>query len=302
MNRPKAHPDFRRLRLLRPVLWRPLLPLMNAVLGAMVRNRSGGNAAREMTAAGGQGFPVPVTIFRPQGLPTPAPCLAYFHGGAFVLRAAPHHYRLAQSLAESARCAVVLPEYRLAPRHPFPAALEDCYAIYEWAHANASALGVDPARVAVGGDSAGGNLAAAVCLLARDRGAPRPCFQMLLYPVTDRRMQTDSMAQFRRAPVWNARLNRGMWHAYLRGGETLPAEYASPAEAASHAGLPDAYVEAAELDPLRDEGIAYARALEKGGAAVRLRVVPGACHGFDRVRKSETVAACMRARAAALRE
>jgi acetyl esterase/lipase len=274
---------------------------MNALMRASPVVPVNGTKVTKRTVEVRPGASVALTVIIPDGLPAPAPCLIYFHGGGFVYGAAPHHYRMCGRIAAAAPCVVILPDYSLAPRHPFPAALEDCFAVLEWAHANAAALGIDPRRIAVGGDSAGGNLAASVCLLARDRYAAPPCFQMLLYPATDRRMGTDSMRAYRSAPMWNARLNQQMWRYYLQGKDQLPVTYASLMESASLAGLPDAYIEVAELDPLRDEGIAYARKLEQDGTTVELYTINGAYHGFDLMQNSETVARCIQERSRALR-
>ena len=219
-----------------------------------------------------------------------------------MLEAAPHHDRLAEQFALRIPCAVIMPKYRLAPRHPFPEPVEDCYAAYEWAVANASALNIDPSRIAVGGDSAGGNLAASVCQMARDRHAPPPCFQMLLYPVTDRRMDSESMRAHRHTPMWNSRLNRLMWKAYLPEHAARPIQYASPIEAPSLSGLPGAYVETADLDPLHDEGFAYAQALQDAGVAVQSVEVKGAFHGFDLMYSSSIARQCLVKRIAALNQ
>jgi acetyl esterase/lipase len=146
---------------------------------------------------------------------------------------------------------------------------------------HAQSLGIDPNRIAVGGDSAGGNLAAVTALMARDRKAVQPMFQLLIYPVTDRRMATESSKAYRDAPVWNAALSEKMWAYYL---PVLPAEhieYASPMEAPDLTGLPDAYLEVAEFDSLRDEGLNYAAALEAAGVKVTRHETRGTPHGFE---------------------
>jgi acetyl esterase/lipase len=205
----------------------------------------------------------------------------FFHGGGFILAAAPHHYALAREYASRARCRVVFPDYRLAPKHPFPAAAHDCADTYCWTLQNAETLRIDPTRVAVGGDSAGGDLAAVTAQMARDLGWTRPVFQLLIYPVTDRRMQTASAKAFRDTPLWNTALSEKMWRFYLPDAGDEPVCYASPIEAASFADLAPAYVEVADFDALRDEGIAYAQALRNAGVPTELRRTKGTPHGFE---------------------
>ena len=151
----------------------------------------------------------------------------------------------------------------------------------KWTFENSSRLGLDKNRIAVGGDSAGGALAAAVCQMARDRGTDMPCFQLLVYPVTDRRMDTESNRKFTDTPMWNSTLSAMMWQGYVQDENLSNIAYASPMEANSFAGLPDAYVETAEFDCLRDEGIAYADALKAAGVEAILNETKGTMHGFD---------------------
>ena len=301
MKKYPIHKDLRLLWFLRPVLWPPLMPFLNALRGLAPYPFSGEvNAARHAIRVK-PGQTIPALVISPLHIATPAPCLVYFHGGAFMLKAARHHHRLAEELAIQAPCVVVVPDYRLAPRHPFPVPADDCYQSYHWVVRNATSLGVDPKRLAVGGDSAGGALAAATCLMARDREFELPCFQLLLYPVTSRKMDSGSMKQFKRAPVWNAAQNRQMWKWYLPKRDAAHIEYASPLEAPAFAGLPPAYIEVAQLDPLRDQGEAFADALQDAGVLARLVRVTGAVHGFDLMKNSGLVSECIKLRALALR-
>lgn len=231
------------------------------------------------------GAKIPVTVISPVGIEEPAACLVYHHGGGFATKAAPYHFQIARDYALGAGCKVVMSDYRLAPKHPYPAAAEDAFAVYSYA---AGLPDVDSSRLAMGGDSAGGNLAAACCLMARDRGLAQPCFQLLIYPVTDRRMDYESMRLFNDTPMWNAPLNRRMWKWYLpEGAEHV--EYASPIEAESLEKLPPAYVETAQFDCLRDEGAAYAQALMQAGVPVELNQTLGTVHGYDILRKGSLV-------------
>lgn len=238
-------------------------------------------AVEDRTIPGPEGAPpVPVRIYRPRGEGAKG-AYVYLHGGAFVLGDLDGAHRRALPVAAEAGCVVVSVGYRLAPEHPFPAGLEDCYAATAWTVEHAAELGVDPARVAVGGDSAGGGLAAGVALLARDRGGPALALQLLNYPALDDRLATASMRRFVEAPVWDAPRTAVSWRLYLgeAPGEVSP--YAAPARAADLSGLAPAHVVTCEVDPLRDEGIEYARRLLAAGVPVELRNVAGACHSYD---------------------
>ncbi|TDD71402.1 alpha/beta hydrolase [Actinomadura darangshiensis] len=238
----------------------------------------------DRTIPGPPGAPdVPVRIYRPRPEARPAPVLVYFHGGGFVTGDLENEHDRCLTFAGEDGIAVVSVDYRLAPEHPFPAGFEDCYAATVWAHAHAREFGGDPERVAVGGGSAGGALAAAVAQRARDEGGPPLVFQMLLYPVLDDRMDTPSMRTFTEPPLFNRTDAEHMWRHYLGAanvGADVPA-YAAPARAGDLAGLPPAYVLVAECDPLRDEGFGYAHRLIVSGVPTELHHVPGACHGFD---------------------
>lgn len=301
MRKYDTHPDFAPISRFQPPVNPVILPICNAALSIpMVRSD------REVVITKGKlescdGALVPYLFFEPVGLKRPSPCLVYFHGGGFAIKAAPYHYQLARTYAKEAGCKVLFVDYRLAPKYPFPIPAEDCFAAYRWVLKQVETLGLDKARIAVGGDSAGGNLAAACCLMARDRGLPLPCFQMLIYPATDRRMETESMKQFEDTPMWNAQKNRAMWPLYLPNPEAGPVEYASPMEAPSLAGLPDAYVETAEFDCLRDEGINYANALKSAGCSVELNETRGTVHGFDTLLGSGVVKSCVVCRVQALK-
>ncbi|MBR2460869.1 MAG: alpha/beta hydrolase [Clostridia bacterium] len=248
--------------------------------------------------SGFNGDSVKLMVIRPRGVENMSnfgelPSLVYFHGGGFFFEGANYHYKLAKSYAVKACCKVIFVHYRLSPKHPFPTAVEDCYAALQWTYDNSYRLGIDPGRIAVGGDSAGGALAAAVCLMSRDRGGVKPLFQLLVYPVTDRRMDTASNRLYTDTPMWNSTLSRRMWDAYLVNVNqpecsSVKIAYASPMEADNLADLPDAYVETAEFDCLRDEGIAYADALERAGTAVERYSTEGTMHGFDIAWKAET--------------
>ena len=223
---------------------------------------------------------IPVRIYTPEGGTRPLPLLVYFHGGGFVLCDLETHDPLCRALAERAGCVLVSVDYRLAPEARFPAAPEDCFAATRWAAESAKGLGADPARVAVAGDSAGGNLAAVVSLLARARGGPALVHQLLIYPVTDWAFDTPS----HRENAEGYLLTRDMmgWfrsHYFAKPGDATD-PLAAPLRAPDLVGLPPATVLTVEFDPLRDEGEAYADRLGRAGVPTRLRRYDGMFHGF----------------------
>ncbi len=231
---------------------------------------------------GWEGDPdVPVRVYVPRSAAPPLPGIVMIHGGGFVIGSVEAEHAGAALMAIDSGAVVVSVEYRLAPEHPYPAGLHDCYAALAFLHAEADALGVDPGRVALCGASAGGGLAAATALLARDLGGPPVSFQMLQIPELDDRLETPSMRAFVDSPLWNRPLAVQSWKAYLgdlSGARDVPA-HAAPARATDLSGLPPAYVSTAENDPLRDEGITYALRLLQAGVSVELHQFPGTFHG-----------------------
>jgi acetyl esterase len=202
------------------------------------------------------------------------------HGGGFIIGNLDIDHANNLRYTREIGVVVVSVDYRLAPEAPYPAGLEDCYAALVWTAKNAAELGVDPARIAIHGGSAGGGLCAALALLARDRGGPAIAFQYLGVPELDDRLGTPSMRAFVDTPMWNKPRAEISWDCYLgpgvRGGADVPV-YAAPARATDLAGLPPAYVSVMEFDPLRDEGIAYAQALLAAGVTTELHLFPGTC-------------------------
>jgi acetyl esterase len=212
---------------------------------------------------------------------TALPALVYFHGGGFVIGDLETHDALCRSLANEACAKVVAVDYRLAPEHKFPAAVDDCYAAAKWVEDNAATLGVDPNRVAVGGDSAGGNLAAVVCQLAKQKGGPHLVFQLLIYPVTQYRADTDSMKAFAEGYFLERRTMDWFFDQYTDTSSIDPHDpRVSPLCATDLAGLPRAYVVTAGYDPLKDEGRAYADKLNRAGVAAVYVDYPTMIHGF----------------------
>ena len=223
-----------------------------------------------------------------------APCLVCFHGGGFVFGAARYHYENAKRYALMAGCKVLFVRYPLAPGNPWPAPNDACLAAYRHVLSHARELGIDAEKVAVGGDSAGGFLAADVALRAPEAGLPPPCFAMLIYPVIGGE-ETPSMHRFTDTPMWNARLNAKMWEYYAAGNQVI-----LPGSRDLRA-FPAAYVETAEFDCLHDEGARFAERLAAAGVSVQYNETKGTMHGFDAARKSAVAVKAVKERAAALR-
>jgi acetyl esterase len=225
---------------------------------------------------------VPVRIYWPQERPeAPLPALVYFHGGGWVICDLDTHDPTCRAITNSVGCVVVSVDYRLAPEHKFPAAAEDAYAATLWVAANAIDLGVDATRIAVGGDSAGGNLTAAVALMARDRHVPDIVFQLMVYPVTDlTAMDTPSHRENGEGYFLTTAAMDWYRRQYLADLSEAAHPYASPLQTADLGGLPPALVITAELDPLRDEGEAYAARLWDAGVSATASRYDGVFHGF----------------------
>ncbi len=222
---------------------------------------------------------VPVRVYNPN--PEQAsPALVYFHGGGWVIGDLETHDHICRKLANAAACIVIAVDYRLAPEHPFPAPLDDCYTALKWVTKQADRLGILPGQIAVGGDSAGGNLSAAVSLKARDENGPAICHQLLMYPVTDARFDTPSYADNAEGYLLTRDGMQWFWHHYI-GDDVDPVQgYVSPLRATNLSNLPPATVVTAEFDPLRDEGESFARLLEEAGNSVSLQRYDGMVHGF----------------------
>ena len=222
---------------------------------------------------------IPVRIYTPQGS-GPFPALVFFHGGGWVICNLDTHDGTCRSLANGAGCVVVSVDYRLAPEHKFPAAPEDCYAATQWVAKNAAELNVDASHIAIGGDSAGGNLTAVVAQMARDQGDPHLVFQLLIYPATNFRMDTPSIEE--NATGYFLTKDDMIWfmNHYLNGEEDKTNPLASPMLASDLSNLPPALIITAQYDPLRDEGELYGQKLKEAGVPVTISRYEGVIHGF----------------------
>jgi len=251
-----------------------------------------GVTTQDEFAPGSQGDPaVQIRVYRPNDQPGKLPALFWIHGGGYVMGDIDQDDRLMKQLVNRIGCVAVSVDYRLAPEHPFPAPVEDCYAGLKWLFRHAGELGVEPSRIAIGGASGGGGLAAGLALLTRDRGEMQVAFQLLIYPMIDDRNVTPASYAITDPRMWNRESNRLGWKAYLGrdGGGADVSPYAAAARATDLKNLPPAYIPVGALDLFVDENIAYAQRLIQAGVPTELHVYPGAFHGFDLFAPSATV-------------
>ena len=241
-----------------------------------------GVTTEDRYAPGPDGAPdVMVRLYRPDGLAPGGPAFYWIHGGGMVLGSVDNSDGFCGEQASNLGILVASVEYRLAPEHPYPAPLEDCYAGLRWLASSADELGIDPARIAIGGGSAGGGLAAGLALLVRDRGEIDVCFQLLVYPMIDDRNISNSSHTITDLRLWNRQKNLVGWSAYLAGnnGGDDVSPYAAPARATNLEGLPPAYINVGALDLFMDEDLDYAQALLAAGVHTELHIYPIAFHG-----------------------
>jgi len=251
-----------------------------------------GVTSQDEFVPGSQGDPaVRVRVYRPTDQPGKLPALYWIHGGGYVMGDIEQDDRLMRQMVKRIGCVAVSVDYRLAPEHPFPAPVEDCYAGLKWLFHHADELGVEPSRIAIGGASGGGGLAAGLALLTRDRGEVRVAFQLLIYPMIDDRNVTPASYAITDPRMWNRESNRLGWKAYLGrdGGGADVSPYAAAARATDLTNLPPAYIPVGALDLFVDENIQYAQRLIQAGVPTELHVYPGAFHGFDIFAPSATV-------------
>ena len=240
--------------------------------------------ATECFAPGHNGGPnVRVVLYKPQGLAAGAPVVLQIHGGGFLFGTAELGDPRNRAMALAVGCAVASVEYRLAPETAFPGGLDDCYAALVWLHANAAELGLDPARIAIRGESAGGGLAAGLAVMARDLGGPAICFQLLVYPMLDDRTVRAGDNLFTGQFIWDRASNLFAWQSWLGMqpcSDSVP-PLAAPGRTTDLAGLPPTCIATAALDLFIDEDLEYARRLIRSGVPTEVHVAPGAFHGFD---------------------
>ena len=303
INKYNIHPDYYKYRHFVLPIIPSISPTINAILNFINRfvPKPKELIVTKYSIPGYKDTPIKVKTLAPNNASAQMPALVYFHGGAFMIQASSYLIELIYKYALLVPCKLVYVDYRLFPKAPYPVGLEDCYAAYRWVYENAQELGIDRNRIAVGGDSAGGNFATGVSLLARDRNVPVPCFQMLIYPATDRSQKSKSMIEFTDTPLWNGVQNKKMWEMYLENANSENVKYASPIEIDDLSSLPPAYIETAEFDPLRDEAIEYSKALEKNGVPTQLVETKRTVHGFEIEKNNEETKRAVKERITALK-
>lgn len=236
---------------------------------------------RNITIKGYKGLKCKVEIFEPSNIREKLPCLIYVHGGAFSYRASAYHKKLACMYAMKVKCRVYFPDYHLTPKYPYPAAYEDVLALYKCIMEHSEEFGIDTEKIGVAGDSAGAAIAALICNNYEQENLKQPCIQMLVYPLTDVNMQTDSMKKFSDTPLWNSQNNKRMWYYYCRNLKAEDIYGTSPMHSSLPQIIPDTYIETAEYDCLHDEGILYGKKLREAGANVYINETKGTIHGYD---------------------
>ena len=279
------------------------LKMMNFLAGAQYRFTKPEEHTEKQTymTAGYEGRKLKIDVITPKNAIGKLPVVYYSHGGGFLMDLLPAHMDICSEYAYRANCTVVIPHYHVAINHPFPVSVEDCYEGLKWTIDFADELGVDLEKLVLAGESAGGALTASLSQMVRDRDLIKPIFQMLIYPVTSCKLDSDSMVNMPDAPVWGAKNARISWEKYLKGHTEVP-KYASPLDTEDFSSLPEAYIEPCEFDVLRDEGIAYAKKLEAADVPVELNVTKGTIHAFDLNKKSAITLAAMESRITALKK
>jgi triacylglycerol lipase len=274
----------------------------NRVLPLPPIEESGVDLERVMVPGPAGAPEIMLHIYRPREAARPLPCIYHIHGGGYVAGKAKDLEPAHRPLAALLGCAIISVDYRLAPETPFPGPVEDCYAGLAWTFANAAAIGVDTTRLGVMGESAGGGLAAALALLARDRDEYHLVFQHLIYPMLDDRTCANPPHPYAGEFLWHAHNNRFGWASLLgqAPGEEGVSAYAAPARATELAGLPPTFISTGALDLFVEEDVDYARRLLRAGVPTELHVYPGAFHAFDMMEGAAVAAQARRDSRAAL--
>ncbi len=291
------HPDlkpYEKLKaILNPVFDRILQPLMGVQYG--MEKNDDIVSVKHYRIPTDNGANIRLLLYAPKQCTEQTPCLFFLHGGGFVFNAAPHHFALARRFTKELQVKTIFVDYRLAPKYKFPIAPNDCLSAYRWVISNSEKLGIDTKKILVCGDSAGGNLATVLCLMANDEGLILPKAQMLLYPFVDRRMNTESFLRYTDTPMCNSKDMEKYLKMYVKNLDATQIPYLSPIEA-SLVGMPPTYIEVAQYDCLRDEGINYSEALKQCGVLVELHEIEAAMHGYDIAKSSELLNEIMKVR------
>ena len=298
----EVHPDFEVLTHIYPPINRWTLPVLQGLMGLLYsREKSDAQVRVErLSIPGPDGNRIRALLYSPVEAEPDAPCLLYSHGGGYVFPAAPYQYALARRYTREVKCRTLFVDYRLAPQHPFPAAPKDCFAAYEWLQDNAARLGIDPARIAVCGDSAGGGLSLAVSIMAAEKGLPGPCAQLLTYPAVGNCGETESIRRFTDTPMCNSKDMDKYGRMYIPDPSAGPLAWRSPVQADNLGELSETYIETAEFDSLRDGAHILAQRMTDAGVSVEVHDTKGTVHGYDMALKSGIVEQCIRDRIAFL--
>lgn len=299
MKKFSIHNEVKKYKPLSLLLSPIVLPVLNSTVTLIRKNvpLPKGVSEKHVRISTTDGDMITLILYIPDSISYPSPALLYFYGSSFFMSRPPHIKRLTAEYALRTSAIVIDVDYRLSPQHPFPAPFHDALKASEWLFTHADRLKIDRDRIAIGGDSSGATLASNVTLYYKNQGKCPFFYQFHIYPVMDVRMRAESLHEF---PYWSVKLNKMMWALYVRDEVTMPNEYASPMEAESFEGLPAAYVEVCEYDPLRDEGLLFAKALDRDGVNVETHCVRNAFHSFDLLATSDLTQAMVEVRAAAL--
>lgn len=284
MSKYDIHPDFKMLEIWNPPATSAAFKLENSFLDIVSQGvRSDKKCEiRKIKISTQDEKKIRLFIFKPKGSKQKLPALLYIHGGGFTNKAVPSHYVYAHQYALKAKCKVFFVDYRLAPSNRYPTPLLDCLSAYQYILEHAEEENIDLSRIAFGGDSAGGFLAASLIFKLKKENKPLPIFAMLIYPVLDQRMITPSMQKYVDTPIWNAKWNKKMWKSLL-GEEKI----ISPAEEEDVSFFPPSYIETAEFDCLHDEAIEFFDRLGENQVPVTLHETHGTVHGYDAIDKSK---------------
>lgn len=293
------HPDFKVLGIWNPPATSLMFKLENSFLDLVSQGiRSDGKCKiSKIKLTTRDGKKIRLFVFEPRKAKKKLPALLYIHGGGFTNKAAPTHYMYAYDYALKTKCKVFFVDYRLAPKNPYPTPLLDCQDAYEYILNHEEIYNIDSTRIAIGGDSAGGFLSASLIFKLHEEKKPLPVFALLIYPVLDQRMETLSMKEFVDTPIWNAKLNQKMWK-FLLGDQKIK----SPSEQEDVSFFPPTYIEVADFDCLRDEGVLFAKRLEENGVPIIFHPTHGTVHGYDAIFKSEIAKDSVKCRIEALKK
>ncbi|MBQ8197507.1 MAG: alpha/beta hydrolase [Clostridia bacterium] len=298
------NPDFKVISNVNPPLNKLTLPLFVSSTRMLYNNEKTTDKVKveKVKIPARDGVNLQTIIYTPKGLPEKnAPCLINYHGGGFVLPAMPYHYSIAKEYAIQAKCKVIFVDYRLAPKYPFPYAVNDCFDTYKWVLDHAEQLGIDTDRIALGGDSAGGNLSTVTCIVAHDNGLKMPRGQMLIYPYISVDPQFESMQKYNDTPMCNTYDVNKYAEYYVPYTSVERRDYVSPMEASCLDKMPDCYMETAEFDCLHDGALLYARKLKACNVHVYLNETKGTVHAYDIVLGSKYVKEVIKKRSEFLR-